>query len=100
MPNVHFDYTLPATSPLVRSGLVMNEPIILSLSTSKASGSYQLMVVDPQNPQGPFIPQNGVTFAYEIPLTIEDLTLILNTIFGRAIALGMIPQPGSLVIEP
>jgi hypothetical protein len=100
MPNVHFDYTTPVTSPIVRSGLTMNEPVVISLGENKATGSFELMAQDPGNPTGPFLVQGGIIFAYSVPLTLTDLTTIMNTIIDRAVALGMIPVAGTLVVDP
>ena len=98
MPVVCFDYLSPQTNPNQMEGLILNSSVAIDLQSASVVGKFIPTVYDGVNPHGTPIP--GATQDYNIPLTIEDLTTIMETIVNRATALGMIPIPGTTTIEP
>ena len=97
MAKVYFDYTNPQSSPYQMEGLIVDSFVMINIDASMATGKFFPTMYDGVNLHGTPVP--GSIQSFEIPLTAEDLTSIMNTILNRAVALGMIPIPGEATIE-
>lgn len=98
MATAGYTYTNPASPPSL-TGLVCNDPVYFSIGLSQVSGTFTPMQIDPGNPTGPSIPVPGsLPVPFTIPLTQGDLESILNVIFGRANALGLVPLAGTAYV--
>ena len=99
MPTIKYTYSTPVADPNSLAGLKVDNYITFSLGDGSVSGTFVPLIVDPQNPEGPALELPGMRQNYSIPLTVDDLDTIMDTVFNRANALGLIPIPGTCVVE-
>jgi len=99
MIEVKFLYNQPISSPVVMTGLTINDPVIFDLGKQVVHGSFTPTQFDHSVPPVSVI-SAGSSLNYEIPLGLDDMSTIMNIILNRAKNLGLIVIPGTVeVIE-